>query len=170
MLIFKNKPDTSTPINAYNLNANFNELNNKSTGIDDKIGNLSDLETSNKNNIVGSINSLKDETIFNISSDEVKCDFKYNNKNVYCKEISLIAPNNSTSSMNTGISSNYTIVKMETVGRASNKTTINIPYLSNSQFIRCNIWVSGNTYTYELLSNHDASVYTVYATIYYIKE
>ena len=85
MLIFKNKPDTSTPINAYNLNANFNELNNKSTGIDDKIGNLSDLETSNKNNIVGSINSLKDETIFNISSDEVKCDFKYNNKNVYCK-------------------------------------------------------------------------------------
>lgn len=29
MLTFKNKPDTSTPINADNLNANFEELNQK---------------------------------------------------------------------------------------------------------------------------------------------
>ena len=29
MIIFKNKPDTTTPINAKNLNANFNELVSK---------------------------------------------------------------------------------------------------------------------------------------------
>ena len=54
MLIFKNKPDTSTPINASNLNANFEEL-------DGNIGDLGSLETSDKTNIVDAINELNDD-------------------------------------------------------------------------------------------------------------
>lgn len=163
MLVFKNKPDTSTPINADNLNANFNELNAN-------IGDLNNLETTSKTSAVESINSLKEETIYNVSNSETKCNFKYNGKDVYCKTISIAVPNNTSASIQTNISSDYTIIKMETIGRASNKTTINIPYLSNTNFIRSNIWIAANQYTFELLSNHDASAYIAYATIFYIKE
>ena len=163
LIEFKNKPDTTTPMTADNINHNFNELNAN-------VGNLSDLETANKNSAVDSINSLKSETFFNISSEEAKCNFKYTGKDVYCKTISLAVPNNTSASIQTNIPSDYTIIKIETLGKASNKTVINIPYLSSTNFIRCNMWISSNQYTYELLSNYDATAYTAYATIYYIKE
>lgn len=56
MLIFKNKPDTSTPINASNLNANFEELNGN-------IGNLGSLETTEKTDLVNAINEIFDNTV-----------------------------------------------------------------------------------------------------------
>ena len=64
MLTFKNKPDTSTPINADNLNANFNELNTNINNTDDKIGDLNELETTNKTSIVDAINEVKDDIIY----------------------------------------------------------------------------------------------------------
>ena len=36
LIEFKNKPDTTTPINADNLNHNFNELDTKLAETDDK--------------------------------------------------------------------------------------------------------------------------------------
>ena len=163
MLIFKNKPDTSTPINAYNLNANFNELNTN-------IGDLNDLDTTNKVSAVEGINSLKEEIIYNVSSLETKCNFKYNGKDVYCKTVSLAVPNNTSATVETGINSNYTIVKAEIVGRASNKVTLTIPYITTAGYIRYSLWISGNQYLLELLSTYDATAYTAHATIYYIKE
>ena len=64
MLTFKNKPDTSTPINADNLNANFNELNTNINNTDDKIGDLNELETTNKTSIVDATNEVKDDIIY----------------------------------------------------------------------------------------------------------
>ncbi len=59
LIEFKNKPDTTTPINADNLNHNFNELDTKLAETGDKIGNLSDLETVDKSNVVDAINEVK---------------------------------------------------------------------------------------------------------------
>lgn len=64
MLIFKNKPDTSTPINATNLNANFEELNTNIDNTGDKIGDLNDLETTDKTSVVDAINEVKDDIIY----------------------------------------------------------------------------------------------------------
>ena len=58
LIEFKNKPDATTPINADNLNHNFNELDTKLAEMGGKIGDLSDLETINKGNIVDAINDL----------------------------------------------------------------------------------------------------------------
>ena len=163
MLIFKNKPDTSTPLTADNINDNFVELNGN-------IGDLSDLNTTNKASAVEGINSLKEEAIYNVSSSETKCNFKYDSKDVYCKTVSLAVPNNTSSTANTGINSSYTIVKAEIIARASNKATITIPYVTTGGFIRYSLWISGTQYVFELLSTYEASAYTAYATIYYIKE
>ena len=57
LIEFKNKPDTSTPINANNLNYNFNDLNNK-------IGDLSDLESFDKTNMVSAINEVSNDIIY----------------------------------------------------------------------------------------------------------
>lgn len=51
LIEFKNKPDLTTPINATNLNNNFSELDNK-------IGDLSELETDDKTSLVDAINNL----------------------------------------------------------------------------------------------------------------
>ena len=163
LIEFKNKPDTTTPMTADNINHNFNELNAN-------VGNLSNLETANKSSAVDSINSLKEEAIYNVSSSETKCNFKYNNKDVYCKTVSLAVPNNTAITTSTGIDSSYTIVKVEIVARASNKTTITIPYVTTGGFIRYSLWLSGNQYLLEVLTTYDATAYTAYATIYYIKE
>ena len=64
MLVFKNKPDTSTPINATNLNANFEELNTNIDNTGDKIGDLNDLETTDKTSVVDAINELNDDIIY----------------------------------------------------------------------------------------------------------
>lgn len=58
LIEFENKPSTTTPINAANLNHNFNELNNKII-----------TRTFSKTNIVVSANSYKYETL-NIPSVE----------------------------------------------------------------------------------------------------
>ena len=52
LIEFENKPSTNTPINATNLNNNFNELNNKII-----------TRTFSKTNIVVSANSYKYETL-----------------------------------------------------------------------------------------------------------
>lgn len=62
LIEFKNKPDTSSPINANNLNNNFNELNTNINNTDDKIGDLNDLETTNKSSTVVAINELNAKT------------------------------------------------------------------------------------------------------------
>lgn len=71
LIEFKNKPDLSTPINADNLNNNFNELDDRSTEIDDKIGNLSDLATINKANAVIAINEVLNASVdsYNLGSN-----------------------------------------------------------------------------------------------------
>ena len=51
LIEFENYPSTDTAINAANLNNNFNELKSK-------IGDLSELETYNKTNLVDAINNL----------------------------------------------------------------------------------------------------------------
>lgn len=51
LIEFKDLPDTSTPLNSANLNNNFNEVNNK-------IGDLTQLETTDKTNIVNAINGV----------------------------------------------------------------------------------------------------------------
>lgn len=163
LIEFKNKPDTTTPMTADNINHNFNELNAN-------VGNLSNLETANKNSAVDSINSLKSETFFNTSSEEAKCNFKYNNKDVYCKTVSLAVPNNTDKNVSTGINSGYTIIKTEIIGRTSDKVIIPIPYITTGGFIRASFWILSNQYVLELLTTYDATAYTAYATIYYIKE
>lgn len=64
MLVFKDKPDTSTPINANNLNDNFNELNTNINTASGKIGDLNDLETTDKTSVVDAINEVKDDIIY----------------------------------------------------------------------------------------------------------
>ena len=113
---------------------------------------------------------LKKEGFYDISSAEAKCNFKYNGKDVYCKIVSSTVPNNTDKAVSTGINSGYTIIKTEIIGRASNKVTIPIPYITTGGFIRASFWISGNQYVLELLTTYDASSYTAYATIYYIKE
>lgn len=59
LINFENYPSTDTAINADNLNHNFNELDTKLAETDDEIGNLSDLETVDKSDIVNAINEVK---------------------------------------------------------------------------------------------------------------
>ena len=74
---FKDYPNTTTPINSENLNFNFNQisndLNQQITSINEKIGNLDDLTTENKNNIVGAMNSIDIPT----KVSELENDSKY---------------------------------------------------------------------------------------------
>ena len=79
LIEFKNKPDTSSPINANNLNNNFNELDNK-------IGDLNNLKTTNKTSIVDAINeSLKYNSY---SNDEIDTFQKWiDGKTIYKKII-----------------------------------------------------------------------------------
>ena len=56
MLTFENYPSINTPINASNLNANFEEL-------DGNIGDLGSLETAEKTDLVNAINEIFDNTV-----------------------------------------------------------------------------------------------------------
>lgn len=57
LIEFKNKPDTTTPMTADNINHNFNELDNN-------IGDLNELETTDKTSVVDAINEVKDDIIY----------------------------------------------------------------------------------------------------------
>ena len=82
MLTFKNKPDTSTPINATNLNDNFNEL-------DANVGDLNNLDTSNKASLVDAINeSLKYNSY---SNDEVDTGQKWLDGKIIYKKIIYVS-------------------------------------------------------------------------------
>ena len=63
LIEFNNKPDTTTPINATNLNNNFNEL-------DENIGELNDLSTIDKTNTVNAINEIFNNSIIESGSNE----------------------------------------------------------------------------------------------------
>ena len=74
-ITFKNLPDTTTPIDATNLNTMQSKIKSDITNVNNKLGNLGDLTTENKDNLVGAINDCN----FII---EKKGDFvyrKYNN-------------------------------------------------------------------------------------------
>ena len=55
LIEFKDLPDTSTPINSTNLNNNFKEVNNN-------VGDLTQLETASKDNVVNAVNELEEKT------------------------------------------------------------------------------------------------------------
>ena len=79
LIEFENYPSTTSPINAGNLNNNFNELDNK-------IGDLNNLKTTNKTSIVDAINeSLKYNSY---SNDEIDTLQKWiDGKTIYKKII-----------------------------------------------------------------------------------
>ena len=55
-ITFKNLPDTTTPIDATNLNTMQSKIKSDITNVNNKLGNLGDLTTENKDNLVGAIN------------------------------------------------------------------------------------------------------------------
>lgn len=55
-ITFKDLPDTTTPIDATNLNTMQSKIKSDITNVNNKLGNLGDLTTENKDNLVGAIN------------------------------------------------------------------------------------------------------------------
>lgn len=55
---FENKPSTNSPINADNLNLLQDNVDKELINLNNNVGNLIDLDTSNKENLVNAINEI----------------------------------------------------------------------------------------------------------------
>jgi hypothetical protein len=150
---FKDYPNTETPIDAENLNFNFNELDQI---IDEKI----------------SENTQSDYTI---GSGGVKCGYQVNGKDVYVKCVNCGALPNGTitrKDVDTGIPQTAKIIQATAVAINSSNNTLVIPY-AQSTYICFAVATSSSVSTtnycarFDVSSGSDRSPYNGYATIYY---
>lgn len=78
---WENAPSTNTPINANNLNKIEEGIYQNSLKTD-QVGDLSNLETTEKSNLVGAINELKENEEYS-TTEEIKTNKMVGNKPVY---------------------------------------------------------------------------------------
>lgn len=164
-------PSLNTPITA-------NRLNHMEDGIDivntleDKIGTLTELETTNKTNLVDAINENVDsiDVLKTYSSAETKVGIWIDNKPIYRKVISLgLLPNNTTKRVASGISNLEYVTQLYGTALAGTYfITLPDSYPNQTQYgIRLSYDLSTNEIV--ILSASDRSTYSGYAIIEYTK-
>lgn len=86
---WENAPSTNTPINASNLNKIEEGIYQNSLKAD-QVGDITNLKTDNKQNLVNSINELKErEEIYTDVGEEIKTNRTYNGKPIYIRNFEI---------------------------------------------------------------------------------
>lgn len=140
---WENLPSENTPINASNLNKIENGIYQNSINI----GELVDLNTTNKTNIVNAINELKSAETYSIN--EIKTNKIWiDNKPIYRKVIEFgTLPNATAKTVNHNISNIDKITYQYAIASASDGLTYTIPHVGASNM--------GNGMTMALRSNKE---------------
>jgi hypothetical protein len=133
---WENAPSTNTPINANNLNKIEEGIYQNSLKAD-QIGDITNLNTTDKSNIVNAINELKDAEVY--STSEVKTNKVWiDGKPIY--RTVLYATNLATSTQfSTGITNLDTWVSLNyiaSVGNKSGDVVVQNSYASSSSYNR----------------------------------
>lgn len=145
LIEFKNKPDTTTSINATNLNNNFSELN-------DKIENVEVTD-------IYSMSEVKTNKIW------------IDNKPIYRKIIDVgNLPNNDYKAIEHNIQNMDELVNVSAIAVSSGGYYFNIPFVGTpSIFSSTQIAIRANPVNIQIASTTDASTYTAYAILEYTK-
>ena len=140
---WRNAPSTNTPINANNLNKIEEGIYQNSLKAD-QVGDLSELETVSKNNLVGAINELKNGETY--STSEIKTNKVWiDGKPIYNKVITGTLPTTNYSTfitvanLDTPISENILITMTD-----SSKLRLPFVNLINNKY--CDYYIMGNNY------------------------
>lgn len=145
LIEFKNKPSTDSPINANNLNHNFNYL---------------------KDQIPINIHEN-----FSTDSLAVKCGYKIDGKDVYVKRIFFgDLPNSEIKEVDTGIDfSQYEIIKIEGYCKYKNNNVgFPIPFVNPTNLsLSIMVNITDNN-CIQILTGNDRSNYVAWFSIYFI--
>lgn len=164
-------PSLNTPITANRLNHMEDGINIVNT-LEDKIGTLTELETTNKTNLVDAINENVDsiDVLKTYSSAETKVGIWIDNKPIYRKVISLgLLPNNTTKRVASGISNLEFVTYLYGIALAGTYfITLPDSYPVNVNY---NVRLSYDLSTNEIVitAGADRSTYSGYAIIEYTK-
>lgn len=147
---FKDYPNTETPIDAKNLNFNFNELDQK---IDDEVTNNTQID-------------------YTTGGAAVKCGYQIDGKDVYVKRIFCETfPNNTDKTWPIGIDlSKHTIIKIEGYCKSkTNNVGFPLPF-SNPSNLGMSIMVNlTNDNNINVTTGIDRSAYDGWFNIYFIE-
>jgi hypothetical protein len=140
---WENEPSESTPINASNLNKMEQGIYQNSLKAD-QIGDLSNLKTTEKSDLVGAINELKGNEEY--STTEAKTNKIYiDGKPIYRKVVTGTLPTTNYSTfitidnLDTPISENILITM-------SDNSRLRLPFVNLTNNIYCDYYISGNNY------------------------
>ena len=137
--------------------------------ISTNIGNLSNLETDDKSNLVNSINELKNAEIY--STDEVKTNKIWiNGKPIYRKVINCGAlPNNSDKVINVNVSNINNVINIYGIGISSSGTCFPLPYVYNNFNAQIELVYLASSQQIRITTGQDRSGINGYVTIEYTK-
>ena len=164
---WQNSPSTDTPINANNLNKIEEGIYQNSLKAD-QVGNITNLKTDNKQNLVNAINELKDrEEIYADTDEEIKTNKTWNGKPIYIRNFRITTL--PTNGIVVQFSENYNIDEFwldythswQEFGDVGNRLNLDFYYSStdwtryyvnrNGIYVHRGSGVSGYNYTYFVL-------------------
>lgn len=159
---FENYPSTNSPINATNLNL-------LQDNVEDDIGILNSLNTTDKSNLVNAINEVKLDVF---SFQETKTNKIWiNNKPIYRKIVDGgDLPNNTYKTINHGIENIEDFVNISGIAIRTGGYSFNIPFSGTpTMFSSTIIALRANATNVQVATTTDLSTYTAYFILEYTK-
>jgi hypothetical protein len=142
---WENEPNESTPLNASNLNKIENGIYNNSINI----GELEDLDTTDKSNIVAAINEANQNAY---STDETKIGTWIDNKPIYRKVVTGTLPATNYSTFIT-IDNLDTPIKESILVTMADNSRLRLPFVNLTNTVYCDYYISGNNYNVHFSAN-----------------
>lgn len=169
---FKNLPDTSTPLNATNLNLMQDNIESAIDTVASDIPTVVDSLSGSSTTDAPSVHAVNEkiDSLNVYSTSEHRIGTWIDGKPLYRKVVNFGAlPNSTTKTVAHNISNIDSIIFVKGMAKSTSDTYWVLPFLFEGSQSQYNIRTFVNTTNIQMLCDDDRSSYTAYITIEYTK-